>query len=160
MSQGRKFSPFSILLVMFVGLPLLTVASWIAYSAFQARRPNDLPNAIWIDAPAVPLGFYRGWWEGCWLERDGRTDHCRLSARDLNPPVVYEGRFVPCDGGAPIPTNELKLRTPHDSAHMWIFPRFLVFLKDGRILVPVENLGDCSKIREHLQNEAELEQTN
>jgi len=119
-----------------------------------------MQNAIWIDAPAIPFAFYHGWWEGCWLDPDGQTDHCRLYAPGLDPPVVYEGRFMPCDSGEPVPASELMLRPPHDSAHMWEFPRFIVFLRDGRVLVPIENVSDCSKIREQLKNEAELERSN
>lgn len=62
---------------------------------------------------------------------------------------------MPCDGSQPVPMGELNLRPPHDSADMWIFPGFVVFLEDGRILVPIENVSDCSKIRGRLeQNKA------
>lgn len=67
---------------------------------------------------------------------------------------------MPCDASAPLPTSELKLKAPHDSSDMWIFPRFVVLLEGKRILVPIESLADCSKIREHLQKNAELERAN
>lgn len=35
---------------------------------------------------------------------------------------------------------------------MWISPGFVAFLKNGRILVPVENLKDCRKILDGLEN--------
>ncbi len=131
---------------MLVGIPLLIVAGSFCHSAFQARRPKDMPSSsIWIEAPAVPFGFYRGWWQGCWVEPDQKANHCRLYAPGLHPPVVYEGRFMPCGQNSPVPVNELKLRTPSDHESMWIFSGFVVFLRDGRILVPVDNLRDCQK---------------
>jgi hypothetical protein len=138
---------------MFVGLPLLTVTLSIAHLAFQARRPKDMPlTSIWIDAPAVPFGFYHGWWQGCWVEPDGTANHCRLYGPGLHPPIVYEGRFMPCSGNTPIQPAELKLRTPPDSVDMWIFPGFVVLLQDGRMLVPVENMQDCPKIQDRIEH--------
>jgi hypothetical protein len=138
---------------MFVGIPALLMVLSLGYLAFEARRPKDMPlNSIWIDAPAVPFGFYRGWWQGCWVEPDQQANRCRLYGPGLRPSVVYEGRFTPCEGTSPIPMGELKLKPPSDSSDMWIFPRFLVFLQDGRLLVPVENAQDCPKIRQRLEH--------
>jgi hypothetical protein len=147
MKQGREFSPFWILITMLVGVAVLLVAASIGYSAFQARRPADMPaGSVWIEAPAVPFSFYHGWWQGCWVEADQKANHCRLYGPGLHPPTVYEGRFLPCGQTSPIPANELILRPPTSSESMWRFPRFVVFLQDGRLLVPVENLGDCQKL--------------
>lgn len=152
MREGRKLAPIWILLIMFVAVPIVLMASCVGYSAFQARRPKDMPNAIWIDAPADPFGFYRGWWEDCWVDLDQQTNHCRLYARDLRPPVVFEGRYMPCDRKSPIPMIELKLRPPARSESMWVFPGFVTFLEDDRILVPLENVRDCPKILEGLEH--------
>jgi hypothetical protein len=154
LKQDRKIAPIWILLAMFIAAPILVIGSCVGHSALQARRPKDMPNAIWIDAPAVPFGFYHGWWEGCWLEPDQRTNHCRLYGPGLHPPVVYEGRFMPCDSTEPIPPGELKLGPPRDSSDMWIFPGFVVFLESDRILVPIQNTSDCSIIRERLETKA------
>ena len=153
MKRGRKIAPIWILLFVFVAVPILVISSCVGYSPFQARRPKDMPNAIWIDAPAVPFGFYHGWWEGCWLESDQRTNHCRLYGPGLHPPVVYEGRFMPCDSSQPVPTGELRLKPPRYGPDVWIYPspRFIVFLEDGRILVPIDELSNCSKIRGRLE---------
>jgi len=127
------------------------MASCFAYTAFQARRPKDIPNAIWINAPAVPFGYYHGWWEGCWMESDLRSNHCRLYGPGLNPAIVYEGRFMPCDGNQPVPMADLKLKPPHDSSDMWVLPGFVVFLENGRILVPIDKANECTNIRERLE---------
>ncbi len=145
--KDRKFAPIWILLLMFVAVPILVISSCVGYLALQARRPKDMPNAIWIDAPPVPFGFYRGWWESCWLEPDQQANHCRLYAPGLPKPVVYEGRFMPCDASQPVPVSQLKLRAPKSSEQMWIFPGFVVLLQDDRILVPIDKVGDCAKIR-------------
>ena len=152
MTEGRKIAPIWILLAMFVAVPVVLIASCVGYSAFQARQPKDMPNAIWIDAPAVPFGFYRGWWEGCWVESDQQTNHCRLYAGELRPPVVFEGRYMPCEGKSPIRMTDLKLRPPARGENMWIFPGFVAFLEDGRILVPLENVRDCPRILERLEH--------
>jgi hypothetical protein len=57
---------------------------------------------------------------------------------------------MPCDGKSPIQMTALKLRPPASSESMWIFPGFVAFLDDGRILVPLENVSDCPKILERL----------
>jgi hypothetical protein len=150
LKQRLKIAPAWILLITFVAVPILLIASSVGYSAFQARRPKDMPNAIWVHAPAVPFGFYRGWWEGCWVESDQQTNHCRLYARNLDPAVVFEGQYLPCDGSSPIPMSELRLRPPSNGESMWIFPGFVAFLQNGRILVPLENIRECPKIIEKL----------
>jgi hypothetical protein len=153
LAQGRKISAVWLLLAMFVGVPVLLVTLSIGYSSYQARRPKDMPlSSIWINAPAVPFGYYRGWWQGCWVEMDQKANHCRLYRPGLHPPVVYEGRFMPCGGDLPVPLVELKLTPPSESSEMWVFPGFVVQLKDGRILVPVENLKDCPKLQEQLKH--------
>lgn len=152
MTEGRKIAPAWILLTAFVAAPFVLIASCVGHSAFQARRPKDMPNAIWIDAPAVPFAFYHGWWESCWVEPDRQTNYCRLYGRDLRPPVVFEARYMPCDSNSPIPMSELKLKPPKDNPDMWIFPGFVAYLEDGRILVPVDNLHDCPKLLERLEH--------
>jgi len=69
---------------------------------------------------------------------------------------------MPCNGRQPVPMDELKLKPPHDSRDMWIFPGFVVFLEDDRILVPIEKVSDCSKIRERLEQKktAQVERNN
>jgi hypothetical protein len=151
-AQVRKVNPLLILLGMFIGVPAMIIGISIGHSAIQARRPKDMPsNAVWIDAPAVPFGFYRGWWLGCWVDSDQQTNHCRLYGPGLHQPVVYEGRYVPCEGRSPVPMSELKLKAPSDTSNMWIFPGVVVFLQNGGLLVPVENAGDCSSIRKRLK---------
>lgn len=69
---------------------------------------------------------------------------------------------MPCGSSQPVAMGELKLRPPHGSEEMWIFPGFVAFLEDGRILVPIENVSDCSKIRGRLEQKkaAQLERNN
>jgi len=59
---------------------------------------------------------------------------------------------MPCEGKSPIQMTELKLRPPARSESMWIFPGFIAFLEDGRILVPLENVRDCPKILESVEH--------
>lgn len=133
-------------LVVLVGIPL-------GLAAYRARRPSDMPaDAIWIDAPAVPFGFYRGWWLGCWVDTDGQANRCRLGTAGS---IVYEGGYVPCEGKGPVPNTELKLKAPINGSNMWSFPGVIVWLQDGRFLVPAQNVGECEKIRHRLKHAPE-----
>jgi hypothetical protein len=125
----------------------------IVRPAWQARRPSDMPrNSVWIDAPALPFSFYHGWWFGCWIDSDGRSNRCRLwGSGGLQ--TVYEGLYVSCDSKTPVQGNELQLSAPSDSMRMWVGnsePSIFApaaFLANGKVLVPVEALPDCDKVR-------------
>jgi hypothetical protein len=113
-------------------------------------------NSIWIDAPAVPFGFYRGWWLGCSIDSDQRANKCVLYKSDLHPPIVYEGRYLPCDGKAPVPVDQLKLKPCRDGSNMWVFPGVIVLLQDGRFMLPEENLAKCDELRVRLEERHEV----
>ena len=128
------------LLALLVGRPM-----------WQARRPSDMPrNSVWIDAPALPFSYYHGWWFGCWIDSDGKSSRCKLSSAGT---TVYEGLYVSCDSTAPVQEYELQLSAPADSMGMWVgnSERSIfapaAFLKNGKVLVPVEALHDCEKFR-------------
>ena len=138
--------------VVLVGIPL-------GLAAYRARRPADMQaaNTAWVNAPAVPFGFYHGWWLGCWVDPDQQSNRCRLYGPGLNPPTVYEGRYLPCEGKSPVPVSELKIRPLNDSVDMWLRPKGVaVLLQDGRLLVPAENYEDCTNIRARLEDRREL----
>lgn len=157
MRESRKIAPIWILLTILVALPIVLMASCVGYSAFQARRPKDMPNGIWIDAPAVPFGFYHGWWLGCWVDADQQSNRCRLYGPSFHPPTVYEGRYLACEGKSPVPVKEMIIRPPRESMDMWLHPNGVaVVLQDGRLLVPAESYENCAKIRAGLQDRHEL----
>jgi len=120
---------------------------------WQARRPSDMPrSSIWIDAPALPFSFYHGWWFGCWIDSDHKSDRCRLwGSGGLQ--TVYEGLYVSCDSKAPVERDELQLIAPADSMGMWVgnSERSIfapaAFLANGKVLVPAEALNGCQKVR-------------
>jgi len=142
-----------------VGWVIVLVAIPLGVMAYRARRPVDMAaaNTVWIDAPAVPFGFYHGWWLGCWVDQDQQSNRCRLYGPSLSPPVVYEGRYIPCEGKSPVPVDQLKIKPLSDSVNMWLRPEGVaVVLQDGRLLVPAESHGDCAKIRARLEQTQEL----
>jgi hypothetical protein len=148
-----------LLVLIALGWAIVLVAIPLGLTAYRARRPADMPaaNTVWINAPAVPFGFYRGWWLGCWVDSGQRVNRCRLYAGDLRPSTVFEGRYLACDGESPVPLSELKIRPPSNSAAMWLWPDGVaVILQDGRLLVPAERRGDCAKIRTKLEDDHEL----
>lgn len=120
---------------------------------WQARRPSDMPrNSIWIDAPALPFSFYHGWWFGCWIDPDQKSNRCRLwGSGGLH--TVYEGIYVSCESKAPVQGDELQLSAPADSMGMWVGNSDAgifapaAFLTNGKVLVPVGALRDCEKFR-------------
>jgi len=69
--------PIWIMLTTLVPVPIVPMASCIGYSAFQARRPADMPvaNTVWVNAPAVPFGFtMAGGSDAEWMQTNNRTD--------------------------------------------------------------------------------------
>jgi len=138
-------------LIVLVGLPL-------GLTAYRARRPSDMPaNSVWIDAPAVPFGFYHGWWLGCWIDSDQQSNRCRLYGPGLHPPVVYEGRFVACETKVPVPVDQLKIKAPSDSMDMWMpSGGVAVILQNGDLLVPMGAERDCVTTRARLDERHEL----
>jgi hypothetical protein len=118
---------------------------------WNARRPRNMPStSIWLDAPYVPFGWNRGWWLGCWTDSDGKANRCRMWNSQLRS-VTYEGRYLPCSGAAPVPESQLLLKTPSGAFSTWVFDAHgtmapAVFLKDGRVLVPIDAPQSCDKL--------------
>jgi hypothetical protein len=142
---------------------VLYLLGWIAFlicllvvrPAWQARRPSDMPrNSVWIDAPALPFSFCHGWWFGCWIDSDGKSNCCKLSSVGT---TAYERLYVSYDSKAPVQGNELQLSAPSDSMGMWVGTSEssifapAAFLTNGKVLVPVEDLSDCEKFRPKLR---------
>jgi hypothetical protein len=140
-----------------VGLPAVVLLGlpW-GVMAYLRRRPADMrpANTVWVKAP---FGVGQGWWLGCWIDPDEQSNRCRIYDRDVHPSIVYEGRYLACDGESPVPLSELKIRPPRDPRNVWLRPDGVaVILQDGRLLVPAENHEDCSGIRAHLEDYHEL----
>jgi hypothetical protein len=135
-----------------LGFISFLVGVLVVRPAWQARRPSDMPrNSVWIDAPALPFSFYHGWWFGCWIDADGRSNRCRLWGGGLPEPTVYEGLYVSCESKAPVQRDELQVSAPADSMGMWVGnpDRSLfapaAFLTNGKVLVPIEAISRCEK---------------
>ena len=143
------------LAVIVVALPLFWLGggvSWLDKTVFPPRRPKDMPqNAIWIDAPALPISWHHGWWFGCDASESGKADYCRLVMADGSK--VYAGEYLPCGGSSPLPMSGMNLVPPPDHLEMWIADKRLNtlapigFLKDGNILLPVAVLDRCDGMR-------------
>ncbi len=137
--------------VVLLGLP------W-GVLAYRTRRPADMraENAVWVKAPTT-FGIGQGWWLGCWIDPDQRSNRCRLYDRQVNPPIVYEGRYLACGGKSPVPLTQLKIKPPRDPRNMWLRPEGIaVILQDGRLLVPTEYREDCTGIRAQLEDRHEF----
>jgi hypothetical protein len=136
-------------------LAIYIVLAW--WGAQPSKRPANMPSdSVWIDAPTLPFSWHHGWWFGCWIDADGVSNRCRLLAARSDNLVVYEGLYVSCDSNSPVPANELKIKAPVESMHMWvginqsgdIAPA--AFLQNGKFLVPVKAPHGCEVIKKNL----------
>jgi hypothetical protein len=137
--------------VAIVGLPFVV-------EAYRTRRPPDMraENSVWVKTPPT-FGLYQGWWLGCWIDTDQQSNRCRIYDPVVHPSIVYEARYVACEGESPIPLSQLKIKSPHDPRNMWLHPNGVaVVLQDGRLLVPAESYESCTKIRAGLEDRHEL----
>jgi hypothetical protein len=130
---------------------------------FSPKRPLNLPaNAIWIDAPPLPLTFAHGWWLGC-EKQDAESDRCilvghndRASGGDGKNRVVTNEPYLSCKTLRALATDTIALREPTSSENMWI-SEFddnkkwvdmapVAFLQNGDILAPATEISQCAKL--------------
>jgi hypothetical protein len=126
------------------------------YGARPAPRPSQMPaNSVWIYAPALPFSWHHGWWLGCWIDSDGRSNRCRLWAPSG---IVYEGRYISCESRSPVLGSELQLKAPQDSTEMWVGVKTeavvapAVFLQNGKALIPIESAKGCEELIRNRQS--------
>jgi hypothetical protein len=108
-------------------------------------RPKDLPaTAIWVPAPSAPLDFSpRGYWLACWLDTARNVDRCELTDYKGHP--SFEADYSPLAGPNTVPQTRLHLQTVSSTMGLWtkvdkeVF--LIVYLQDGTVLVPTENLS-------------------
>src|SRR6266542_3509593 len=123
---------------------------WLETRVFPPRRLKNMPqNAIWIDAPELPISWHHGWWFGCATPSSGEPNRCRVVLCDGSE--VYAGDFLPCASKLPLPVSEIDLVFPADG--MWIADKRLATLapigalRNGDFLVPVPLLDRCSELK-------------
>jgi hypothetical protein len=144
---------FTVLAVTFPVFWMSGGARWLDTRVFPPRLPKDMPqNAVWIDAPALPISWHHGWWFGCDVARSGAANYCRLVTE--NGEEVYAGEYLPCGTKIPLPLSTKELVRPSRSGATWIADKRLNALapvgalKNGDLLLPVEVLDRCSKFKE------------
>jgi len=138
-----------------VALPLFWLAGgirWLDTRVFPPRRPKDMPqNAVWIDAPALPISWHHGWWFGCDLSPSVAANHCRLVM--ANGEEVYVGEYLPCGSKVPLPVSTKELVPPPRNVEMWIADKRLKTLapvgalQNGDLLLPVVVIDRCDKFK-------------
>ena len=115
-------------------------------------RPTGVAaNAEFLWAPHVGFpGPRRGWWLSCW-ENAGRN-RCKLS--DVAGNAEYEGEFVVySDKGSP-PTDQLKIDPEKTTDNkVWIGSALvpLVFLQNGKVLIPASKYAEGARLLEQLK---------
>src|SRR5256885_16177683 len=143
------------LVVAVSALPLFWLLGgirWLDTQVFPPRRPKNMPqNAVWIDAPALPISWHHGWWFGCDTPSSGTANYCKLVMADGHE--VYAGGYLPCDGRSPLPTSKIDLVPPPHKVGMWIVDKRLTdltpigALRDGDLLLPVAVLDRCDELK-------------
>ncbi len=139
------------------GVIILYIGAWYAYTAWKARLPSDMPaDSVWIEAPTLPFSYKNGWWFGCWMDRDGKSNRCRLLSAGADGPV-YEGLYSSCDTKLPVPGNELHVIPPPTSSFdMWVgnghgINAPIALLANGKVLTPVEVPQGCEQYQKQFQ---------
>jgi hypothetical protein len=147
---------------LFIGLAVIVVAlplfwlgggiSWLDTTLFPPRRPKDVPqNAVWIDAPGLPISWHHGWWFGCDTPSSGTANYCRLVMP--NGTKVYAGEYLPCEDRSAVPMSKINLVPPPDQVGMWIADKRLTelapigALREGDLLLPVAVLDRCDELK-------------
>ena len=143
--------------VLVVALPLFWMAGgvrWLDTTVFPPRRPKGMPqNAVWIDAPFLPISWHHGWWFGCDLAQSGAANYCRLVM--ANGDEVYKGEYLPCGSKTPLPVSTRDLVAPPARVEMWIADVRLKTLapigalRSGDLLLPVAVLDRCDKLKQN-----------
>ncbi len=121
------------------------IAARLQWAASVPSRPKDLPaTAIWIPAPPAPLDFSpRGYWLACWLDAARNVDRCELTDYKGHP--NSEADYSPVVGPNPVPEARIHLKSVNSTTELWtnvdgdVF--LIVYLQDGTVLVPTENLA-------------------
>jgi len=153
---GRAANALIVLAGIILAIPVFWVfggVGWLDKSVIPPRRPSDMPkNSVWIDAPPLPLSWHHGWWFGCGISQSGSANYCRLvTAGDKE---VYASDYLPCGSKAPLSQSSLQLVSPPDTVNMWIVGAqdmgIIGLMKNGEILLPVGDLGQCDKIKASL----------
>ncbi len=139
-----------------VAFPLFWLAGgirWLDTKVFPPRRPKDMPqNAVWIDAPPLPISWHHGWWFGCDVVPSGKANRCRLVM--ASGEEVYDGEYLPCESKVTLPVSTRELVPPPDNAEKWIADERLKALapvgalKNGDLLLPVDVLDRCDKFKQ------------
>jgi hypothetical protein len=128
-------------------ISLLTTAAIVlaarhGATALHPSLPKDMPAT----SQFVQSGFDiasdepKGDWIACRENDDRSADFCRVT--DAHGTVIYQGDFVPVDGTAAVPQDQLQIAAGNDE-NLWVDgpsdegPVPAIPLANGSILVPV-----------------------
>jgi hypothetical protein len=108
---------------------------------------------VFLWAPNVGLPApRRGWWLSC-SENDG---HNRCKLTDVDGNTEYEGEFTPYDDKGPVPKDQLNIESEKTRDNkVWIGSALvpLVFLQNGRVLLPASQYEESRRLLNQLKSE-------
>jgi hypothetical protein len=127
-------------------------AAWLA-GTIPSRPKGIASNAVFLWALAVgfPGGLpRRGDWLAC--RENAAHDDCKLS--DIDGSTEYEGNFVAYGEKSSLPADQLQIETEKTSENkVWVGSALvpLVYLKNGKILIPASQYEEGARLVEGLK---------
>lgn len=122
------------------------------HRAAHPSLPEDMPpTSIWVPAPVIPWELSpRGWWLGCWIDRERGTAHCRTT--DFIGGIKFEDDYLPANRNTPVNADMLRVVPFHGEMDWeWVQQEGdvvpIVHLQNGTILVPAR---DFEELRERV----------
>lgn len=139
---------FAVIAAVVTVLVLVIVGTFWLARTVPSRPKGVATNAVFLWAPYVGLPApRRGWWISC--REDAGRNRCTLS--DIDGKTEYEGEFISSDGKDPVPTDQLKIDTEKTRDNkVWVGSALvpLVYLQNGRILIPAAKYEDGMRLLE------------
>ena len=116
------------------------------------HRPPGVPaKAVFLWAPYTGLpGQRRGWWMTCWEETG--HDWCRVS--DAEGRLEYAGEFISYLHKESVSDDQLGIDAIRTREHkIWVGNALvpLVYLKNGKVLVPAAKYEDGVRLLDQLK---------
>lgn len=135
---------------------IVTVVGAYWWSNTPPRRPSDVSaNGVFLWSGHLGLPAPRhGIWIECWSDSKVGADQCRLT--EMDGTRSFEGAFLADTGRAAVPQSELEILSEQTSpSHLWVRvngePAPLVFLRNGKVLIPSDAYQEGMANLEHLR---------
>src|SRR5262249_54995152 len=111
--------------------------------------PQNMPrNSVWIEPPPVPFEGPRGYWLGCWPDKQRTSVRCQLT--DLKGTPLFQDIFLPYGNPDTVTSEQVLILKKGYTTDSLVFideesiP--IVHLLDGTILIPSGRYSEIRRI--------------